>query len=173
MNRSSEVPAALTAPKPSTLVAVSGSNLIAVTRSSFCTADVDQLRQAMRPLSRCSGGFALLHVLEDAAVLKADLATREGMNALLLEVGGRLNAAALVFPMDGFAATALRSMVTATIFSTGRRQSHKVFAAVEPAIEWLQTHSAFASSTVGLHDQVKTLREQAASQERVCEAADL
>jgi hypothetical protein len=140
------------------LVACVGPCLVVVS-DTLTLEGVDAMGRAMTKLTQRYGKLSSLSFLDRNGGPKLSAPARDGVTELVRKHAPALSGSAVVCEGTGFRATAVRSIVTAIYMASRATHPSKVFAAPEPAIEWLlTTRSDGAIGAALLLETAATLR---------------
>jgi hypothetical protein len=151
------------------LVACVGPCLLVVSNMLTLEA-VEQMGRGMTKLMQRYGKLSSLSLVDRKSGPNTTPEARDAITEIVRKHSHGITGAAVVCEGTGFRATAIRSIVTAIHMASRSTHSSKVFAAAEPAIEWLaSTRSDGALDVALLRQASEGLR--AKLQERLARAA--
>jgi hypothetical protein len=142
------------------LVACAGPCVITVS-VEITMPGIEAITRALARLQRRYGSVCAFSVTDRQSSGGIDPACRQGLIELTRKYTHVLSGTATVLEGAGFRATALRSLVTAIHLASSSTHPAKVFAAVQPALEWLaSTQPAGALDIAGMAQSITTFRAQ-------------
>jgi len=141
-------------------VACSGPCVITATVEITMTG-VDAIARAMARLQRRYPTICAFSITDRQSAGGIDPECRQGLIDLTRKYTHVLSGTATVLEGTGFRATALRSLVTAIHLASSSSHPAKVFASVQPALEWLaSTQPAGALDISSIAQALATCRAQ-------------
>lgn len=123
--------------EPGYVVATVGRCLIQITVDRTTATTVGLIRRALEDLSDRHATFGFLCLLEPSAQLVMSPDIREGVNAFARRYSERFTGAAIVYEVQGFQATVVRSIVTAVNLASRATHPTKVFDDLRAGTSWL------------------------------------
>lgn len=142
------------------LVACAGPCVVTVS-VEITMSGIDAITRAMARLQRRFGTVCAFSITDRQSSGGIDPACRQGLIELSRKYTHILSGTATVLEGSGFRATALRSLVTAVHLASASSHPAKVFASVQPALEWLaSTQPAGAIDVASLAQAITTFRAQ-------------
>jgi hypothetical protein len=120
------------------LVACVGPCLVVVSNTLTLEA-VEVIGRAMAKLAHRYGKLSSLSLVDRKSGPNTTFEARDAITDIVRKHSQSISGAAVVCEGTGFRSTAIRSIVTAIHMASRSQHSSKVFAAAEPAIQWLAT----------------------------------
>jgi hypothetical protein len=151
------------------LVACVGPCLVVVS-NTLTLESVDAMGRGMAKLVHRYGKLSSLSLVDRKSGPNTTSEARDAITEIVRKHSHAITGAAVVCEGTGFRSTAIRSVVTAIHMASRSSHSSKVFAATEPAIQWLaSTRSDGGLDVTLLREAAEGLR--AKLQERLARAA--
>jgi hypothetical protein len=146
-------------------LATRGCLLITIHRRDYSAEEIAPLHRHQLSFAReQSAPFPLLTILDvtEGHIVRFNKGAREATLALSREIAPHLRCSGVVFDRRGFAASAIRSMVTTATFIAKQPCPTRVFDDLDAALGWIESkldkESAPAFDRAAIVASVKTLR---------------
>lgn len=142
--------------------ATCGNYVVTLITGRLDTRGARQLQELTATLCREHAKVGYLNLLAPTSSSMMERHVRRIIDETVRQHTDRYGAAAIVFEGQGFAATFVRSIVTAINLATKAQHPNRVFSDLEPALSWLQETFPRGTPTLQLRHCMRHLAERLA-----------